>query len=59
MRRGPNVGDDYQIVVFFFCIGNVGDPNSHVLAINHAALWVGGTVEFLLAHQYCLLPETA
>lgn len=33
--------DDYQTLIFFFCIGNVGDPKGHVLAINHAALWVG------------------
>ena len=47
----------YQMLVFFFCSGNVVGPNGHVLAINHAARWAGMEPEFLLAHQYSIPAE--
>lgn len=46
------IGEDYQILVFFFCIAMYVARKVMLFEINHAASWAGMKAEFLLAHPY-------
>lgn len=45
-------GEDYQILVFFFCIAMYVAQKVMLFEINHAASWAGMKAQFLLAHRY-------